>query len=274
MASTQQIAQAPSVVPSLCTGHLLVSDSSRPGIAGIGPALRMADYAAAETNQRRVPRPMSACDPREPVGPVPRPGVPFRAVSMFTDIRESTSMTHRLGVSRMLRLLKDFFGEAESRIKDHEGSTRNYNGDGGLALFCGRDRADRALAAALSIQRFTQVFAVTVPEYEPHRLNDAGHLSFAVGIGMDDGEVAMELIGDKPGPEVWAGAGMAAKLAGEARPGSIVMTDEMFTGTIHGTAEDSVGWIQAEDRLFGGVMRRIHVIGAQQTSLTPAAGKP
>jgi adenylate cyclase len=274
MASTQQITQASDGISPLHAGHVLVGDSACPGMADSGSTFQVADYTVAK-NDLRGERPSPICNPRESVRAVPRPGVPLRAVSMFTDIRESTAMTQRLGVVRMLRLLRDFFGEVESRVKDHGGSMRNYNGDGGLALFCGQGRADRALSAALSVQRFTQVFAATVPEYEPHRrLDDVGHLSFGVGIGLDDGEVAMGLVGDKPGPEVWVGAGIAAKLSAEADPGSIVMTHEMFAGIKRGTAEESPVCVLTTGKMVGGGVRRIHVISAQQVSLRPDPANP
>jgi class 3 adenylate cyclase len=153
---------------------------------------------------------------------IPEPGVPFSAVIMFVDIRDSTTLTNQLGIMPMTRLVAQFFASVASLVEDEDGSVRSLNGDGALALFRGPGAADRSLAAAVRILELAA--ATVVPGAKA-----VG--SLVVGIGIDQGQVCQALIPCSTAPQQsWVGVNTANKLAGVGRPAqSITMTKEVFT---------------------------------------------
>src|SRR5271170_7144597 len=64
---------------------------------------------------------------------IPLGGVPFTAVIMFVDIRDSTTLTNVLGIMPMTGLVTHFFTKAAFEIEDSGGSVCAFNGDGALA---------------------------------------------------------------------------------------------------------------------------------------------
>jgi class 3 adenylate cyclase len=152
---------------------------------------------------------------------IPPPEVPFTAVIMFVDIRDSTTLTNQLGVMPMTSLVARFFTSVASLVEDEDGSVRSLNGDGALALFRGPDAADRSLAAAVRILELAAATAVPGTAGRP----------LVVGIGIDQGQVCLALIPCSTAPQQsWVGVNTANKLAGVGRPAqSITMTKEVFT---------------------------------------------
>lgn len=158
---------------------------------------------------------------------IPPPGVPFTAVIMFIDIRDSTMMTDQLGIMPMARLVAQFFTSVVDLVEDEGGSVRSLNGDGALALFCGPGAADRSLAGAVRILELASDTAV--PGTATHRCQ--ADRALTVGIGIDQGQVCQVPIPcSTASQQSWVGVNTANKLTGIGRPAqSITMTKELFT---------------------------------------------
>jgi class 3 adenylate cyclase len=193
---------------------------------------------------------------------IPAPGVPFTAVIMFVDIRDSTTLTNQLGIMPMTRLVAQFFASVASLVEDEDGSVRSLNGDGALALFRGPDAADRSLAAAV---RVLELAATTV-------VPGAAVGSLVVGIGIDQGQVCQALIPSSTAPQQsWVGVNTANKLAGVGRPAqTITMTKEVFTD-IAGQANGAHLLRSAERTVkVGNVDRVVRTLTASSHPVPPA----
>ena len=194
---------------------------------------------------------------------IPPPGVPFTAVIMFVDIRDSTTLTNQLGIMPMTSLVARFFTSVASLVEDEAGSVRSLNGDGALALFRGPDAADRSLAAAVRILELAAATAVP-------GTGTAGR-SLVVGIGIDQGQVCQALIPCSTAPQQsWVGVNTANKLAGVGRPAqSITMTKEVFTD-IAGQG-DGAHSLQSAERTVrvGNVDRVVRTLTASRLPVPP-----
>jgi class 3 adenylate cyclase len=210
----------------------VTSLASRPGRPAGGrgvlraPAATACSYREREDGSVRMARRSRQRKPRAAVT-IPPPGVPFTAVIMFIDIRNSTALTNQLGIMPMAGLMTGFFTSAAALVESEGGSIRSLNGDGALALFLGPRAADRSLFSAIRIQELA--FATTVTgAAADHR---SGGRSLTVGIGIDQGLVCQAVIPCSTAPQQsWVGVNTANKLASTGRPApSIAMTKEVFT---------------------------------------------
>jgi len=159
---------------------------------------------------------------------IPLGGVPFTAVIMFVDIRDSTTLTNVLGIMPMTGLVTHFFTKAAFEIEDSGGSVCAFNGDGALALFRGRNAADRSVAAAMRVLEIAR--ATPVPDLGAgNRAPSSGHL--IVGIGIDKGQVCQAVIPCATAPhQSWVGVNTAYKLASLGKQSqSIVVTEIAIT---------------------------------------------
>lgn len=157
---------------------------------------------------------------------IPPAGVPFSAVIMFIDIRDSTTLTNLLGIIPMTRLVTGFFAKVASEVEGGGGSVCAFNGDGALALFRGPGAADRSVGTAIRILEL----ACATPAPGIGADNHAavpGHLM--VGIGMDKGQVCQAVIPCSTAPhQSWIGVNTANKLASLGQPSqSIAMTEDV-----------------------------------------------
>lgn len=73
----------------------------------------------------------------------------FRSV-MFTDLEDSTAMTHRLGDAKALHLLHVHNAMTRNALRDHDGREVKHLGDGIMASFAS---VSRAVDCAIAIQR-------------------------------------------------------------------------------------------------------------------------
>jgi class 3 adenylate cyclase len=155
-------------------------------------------------------------------------GIPFRAVSVFVDVRDSTTLTNQLGVATMATLITDFFEGVAIQVELHDGQVCDLNGDGALTVFRGQDAPDRALRAAIGIQRIAT--QISVPAIEPGRYATSTSNALLTGIGIDQGDICRVVVpGGAGSRESWVGANTAAKLARlAAPPRPIIVTREAF----------------------------------------------
>jgi len=128
----------------------------------------------------------------------------FRAI-MFTDLKDSTAMTTRLGDAKALHLLHVHNALTRNALRDHAGREVKHLGDGVMASFVS---IDRALECAITIQN---AFAA----YNLQNADTPLHLR----IGLSAGE-PVEDDNDLFGATVQ----LAARLCAHAEPDQILAT--------------------------------------------------
>lgn len=126
----------------------------------------------------------------------------FRAI-MFTDLKDSTAMTTRLGDLRARELIREHDAMVRMAMAQHRGREVKHTGDGFMASFA---LANDALSCAQEIQRAFAAYNAAAPEHELH-----------VRIGMAAGEPVEER-NDLFGTAVQ----LAARICAEAAPGEIL----------------------------------------------------
>lgn len=128
----------------------------------------------------------------------------FRVI-MFTDLKDSTAMTLRLGESRALHLLHVHNVMTRNALKDFDGREVKHTGDGLMASFMD---ASNAIRCAVAIQRAFTAFNESNPETPLY-----------VRIGLSAGE-PVEDDNDLFGTSV----NLAARTCAHAEPGRILVT--------------------------------------------------
>ncbi|MEQ1715154.1 MAG: adenylate/guanylate cyclase domain-containing protein [Hyphomicrobium sp.] len=180
--------------------------------------LRLAPAAAAQTEAAPVPSPPA------PAQPSPSQRDEFRDVTvLFADVTGFTQLSERLDPEALHALMNDCFVGLGRIVQAHGGHIDKYIGDSIMALFGAPTAHDddplRAGEAALDMQRFLTAFAAS------H--TDAGGCPFQMRIGINSGLVLAGSIGTE-GKRDYSVMGdavnTAARLEGQARPGSILVS--------------------------------------------------
>ena len=129
----------------------------------------------------------------------------FRAI-MFTDLRDSTAMTQRLGDAGALHWLHVHNALTRNALRDHDGREVKHLGDGVMASFAS---IERSIRCAIAIQ---SAFA----DYNEGHLDAPLHLR----IGLDAGEPVQE------GNDLFgATVQMAARICAHAKPDQILVAE-------------------------------------------------
>ena len=117
-----------------------------------------------------------------------------RATILVADVRGFTGISRRLGAAATAAFLNRLFGAIVPCIETETGSIDKFIGDAVLAVFglpfAGGDEADRAVRAAIKIQRTINDLNLTAP--------DAAGSAIAIAIGIDAGEVFFGRVGAGP----------------------------------------------------------------------------
>ncbi len=116
---------------------------------------------------------------------------------LFSDIRGFTTLSELLAPEEVVELLNQYFQRVCAALLAEEATIDKFIGDAVMAEFgaplAQPDHADRALRAAIALQRTAQEFAGWVRERFPDRqLPD-----FAVGIGLHTGAAVVGNIGSQ-----------------------------------------------------------------------------
>jgi adenylate cyclase len=114
---------------------------------------------------------------------------------LFSDIRNFTTISEKLGAHEVVEMLNAYFSRACEPILAEGGTVDKYIGDAVMAVFGSPvprpDHARRALRAALGIARAADEFRGWMRE----RFPDRGLPEFGVGIGLHSGEAVIGDIG-------------------------------------------------------------------------------
>ena len=122
-------------------------------------------------------------------------GVRREATVLFSDIRGFTSFSEARAPAEVVEVLNRYLSEMTDAVMDHGGTLVAYMGDGIMAVFGAPieqpDHADRAIAAA------QEMLEVRLPAF-CEWMRDAGYGDgFAIGIGLNSGEVLSGQVGSK-----------------------------------------------------------------------------
>ena len=130
---------------------------------------------------------------------------------MFSDIENSTALNSEIGDERWVKLLRAHDRLVHDHVDRHRGHVVKNQGDGYMVVF---PNPELAIGASLDIQR-----ALSAKRQKSRRLR---RTPISVRIGVHTG-TAIEREGDYFGRNV----AMAARVAGVAEGGQILVTDEI-----------------------------------------------
>ncbi len=145
----------------------------------------------------------------ETVGPVEagksQMDAAFRVI-MFTDLKDSTAMTARLGEGKAMALLDVHNRMIRNSLREHAGSEVKHTGDGIMACFAS---PRECVLSAIAIQRAFAAHNLTRPDE-----------MMQIRIGLHGGE-PIERSGDLFGSTIQ----LAARLCAHCEPGEILVSD-------------------------------------------------
>lgn len=142
---------------------------------------------------------------------------------LFTDIRGFTQLSQHIVPEHLFTLLSQHLASQVELVYQYAGYVDKYAGDGIMAIFEGKDMAERSCLCALDIIAHAQSL-----------VSQEGDHLFAVGCGLDKGQAVIGNIGS---PEhldysvVGETVNLAARLCGYAAPMSIVVSEHIYSET-------------------------------------------
>jgi adenylate cyclase len=122
-------------------------------------------------------------------------GDSFQVTVLFSDIRNFTTISERLGPRAVVEMLNTYLGQACEPILAQGGTVDKFIGDAVMAVFGSPvlypDHARRALSAALGLAEKAREFRAWMQQ----RFGDQDLPDFAIGIGIHTGEAIVGNIG-------------------------------------------------------------------------------
>jgi adenylate cyclase len=150
-----------------------------------------------------------------------------RVVVLFSDIRGFTALSAELSPDEIALLLTEYFTEMVEIVFRHGGTLDKFMGDAVMALWgaplAHEDDADRAIAAAISMQRALESLN--------EEWKSQGRRTLSVGIGINMGEVFAGNIGSDRRLDytvIGDAVNIAAHLCAEAGPGDILAGEPLI----------------------------------------------
>ncbi|HLD48551.1 MAG TPA: adenylate/guanylate cyclase domain-containing protein, partial [Desulfobaccales bacterium] len=122
-------------------------------------------------------------------------GDSFQVTVLFSDIRNFTTISERLGPKALVEMLNTYLAQACEPILAQGGTVDKFIGDAVMAVFGSPvlypDHARRALTAALGLAQKAREFRAWMQQ----RFGDQDLPDFAIGIGVHTGEAIVGNIG-------------------------------------------------------------------------------
>jgi adenylate cyclase len=156
------------------------------------------------------------------------PQVRIAATILFADLRGYTGMSQRLEGLAVSDLLSEFYEAAAGAIWEQDGIVNKLMGDAVLAVFNfpmeRPTHVARAVRSAVALQAGCAGLAENGPA-DSERSTPVG-----VGVGLHTGTVSIGEIGHfcRDFTVIGEVVNLAARLQGAARPGEILVTDEVY----------------------------------------------
>jgi predicted ATPase/class 3 adenylate cyclase len=149
---------------------------------------------------------------------------------LFADVASYTAMAEKLDPEEVHQIMDGCFKILMREIHKYEGTINQFTGDGIMAIFgapvAHEDHAQRACYASLAIQEALSDYA--------ERLNKEDRIGFKMRFGLNSGPVVVGSIGDDLRMDYTAigdTTNLAARMEREARPGSILVSKNLYTIT-------------------------------------------
>ena len=142
---------------------------------------------------------------------------------LFADVRGFTSFSEQNDPETVVEVLNHYLELQSNIVKSNDGDIDDYVGDEIMAHFAGPDRADRAIATAVSIQK-------NIKKSNRERVKN-GLPVFEVGIGVHGGDVVVGNIGSQFRMDfacIGDAVNLASRLCSSAKAGEIISSRELF----------------------------------------------
>jgi len=150
--------------------------------------------------------------------------VESRVTVLFTDISGFTAMSSTMQPQHVMGLLNDYFPTMVDIVFRHGGTLEKFVGDALLAIwgapFAHADDADRAVAAAIEMQRAVGPLNA--------RLAAAGHPPIAIHVGLSSGPAAAGYVGTERYVQyavIGDTTNVASRVCSAAGAGEILVTE-------------------------------------------------
>jgi len=142
---------------------------------------------------------------------------------LFSDIRSFSAMTEKLGAAEVVKLLNIYLDLQARLIEKNNGIVDKFIGDQVMALFVDDRQVERAVQAAIDIQR-----SVRDLNEQRHR---RGELGLQVGCGLHIGYVILGHMGSQTRSDytvIGDVVNLAARRCSVAKPGQIIAPVELL----------------------------------------------
>lgn len=150
------------------------------------------------------------------------------ATVIIADVKGSTNLFEQLGTEAWVALMNHVFQILEAEIYHYGGMVDQFRGDGLVAFFgttlAHEDDPERAVLAALAMQRELKVFATELAEQKGVEL--------LLRIGLNTGEVIVANIGEQSQHSEDTAMGeaiaIAARMESAAEPGTVLVSENTY----------------------------------------------
>ncbi len=178
-----------------------------------------------------VPPASGAFEPPPPPTLAPLEGERKVVTVLVTDMTGSTVLLEQLGTEAWVDLMNRILNILEGEIYRFGGEVDQFRGDGLVAFFgassSNEDDPERAILAALAMQKTIQRFAAEMPEGEGREIQ--------MRIGVNTGEVIVTRVGNSRQHSEDTAMGIAiavaARLEAAAQPGTVLVSESAHRQT-------------------------------------------
>lgn len=136
----------------------------------------------------------------------------------FSDIRGFTAWSEKRPPEEVIDMLNEMFSFQADTIQKYGGDVDKFVGDELVAIFQGKDKEQRAVEAAVEIQKKSGMLV-------------SNHKEIAVGIGINSGDVVMGAMGSSERMDytvLGSNVNLGARLCSSAKGGQILISDYVF----------------------------------------------
>jgi adenylate cyclase len=204
-----------------------IANQASLSIANAALAVRIEEEAIARARFQRLLSPSIAELVVSGKVEVKQGGEPRQTTMLFTDIRGFTSRSETMPAEEIVAMLNEYFERMVEIVFAYEGTLDKFMGDGIMALFgapvAHEDDAVRAVQTALAMLE------------ELRRFNEErearGQPSFAIGIGINTGEVVAGYIGSSKAMQytvIGAPVNLASRLCAHAAGMQILIAEDTW----------------------------------------------
>jgi len=149
------------------------------------------------------------------------------ATIFFADIRGYTELSQHIDATKINELLHQFYDECSKAVWEKEGIINKFIGDAVFAIFnfplVRPDHVFNAVSAALDLQANCRALKARIGLDDQYALG--------IGVGIHTGQCSMGEVGTsyKDFTAIGPVVNLASRLQGVARPGEIMITEEVYT---------------------------------------------